>query len=259
MPAWPHTLSVCPLRAGQARFQSFNDPMDGHDKHHLPPPQSSLPSSLIPHLYSGPQQPRYSQTRTTLRTEDLPPHDWPDRPTSTHHNPGPRLSLSQHRRLFPSLESTSSEIRDKYSEKRLSEHLSTPLHRASDPPFSFPQRHSSPAFYTSSRPAMSHRNFGHTLPPLIAQKDVPRLQMQWREGEAGPSSLLRPASQDDTLYRHRRGLSQPIRVDQRSFDGSMTGSEQGTEFDQSRHMFNRDSYRSTSGSCLPSNIYIYSL
>ncbi|KAF9565742.1 hypothetical protein CPC08DRAFT_815235 [Agrocybe pediades] len=35
--------------------------------------QSSLPSSLIPHLYTAPQQPRDSSTRTTLDREDINP------------------------------------------------------------------------------------------------------------------------------------------------------------------------------------------
>ncbi len=248
--------------------------MDRHDKKHHPPPrQSSLPSSLIPHLYSGPQQARYSQTRTTLRPEGLPHHDWSERSTSTQHSsihPGPSspLLLGQHRRHFPPFEFSPLETRDRHSERRLPELSSTPLHRASDPRSSFPQRHGSPiysdpVFYSSSRPSMSSRNFGHTLPPLSTQREISLSQTHWREGEAGPSSLLRPVSQEDSPSRHRRGLSHPMHVDQRPFDSNRRGSsgyEQGTfMFDQSRHTNDSDVYRPTSGHSLLSNIHIHSI
>jgi len=160
--------------------------------------QSSLPSSLIPHLFSGPQQPRYSQTRTTLQTEDL---------HSAHHTPPPHPPPSDHRRQFPPVELRSIDTRDRQLERRLPEHASTPLHRVLDPPSLQYGRpiYSDPVFHSGPQtPMFSSRSHTYSLPPLGTRHAIPPLET-WREGEAGPSSLLRPASVDEAVIsRHGR-------------------------------------------------------
>ena len=148
--------------------------------------QSSLPSSLIPHLYAAP---RDSSTRTTLasHSEDndqdgsLPPLPPYIRPSSYPDDRQLPPVLPAYRSLEPS---------------------SNP-HRSVSPTYGnqtlfFPSSRSSPASI-----------FLPSLASLSA--DIFPRNSSWREGEAGPSSLIHP-EQRDYDFRHRRGTSQPVRV-----------------------------------------------
>jgi hypothetical protein len=149
--------------------------MDGRDR------QSSLPSSLIPHLYSAP---RDSSTRTTLapHSEDndqdgsnlplLPPYIRPGSYTDNRQLPplaaNPSYRSLEHRSVSPTYRNQS---------------------------LFFPSSRSSPASVL--------------LPSLASlSADIFPRNSSWREGEAGPSSLV----QRDYDSRHRRGTSQPERV-----------------------------------------------
>lgn len=159
--------------------------------------QSSLPSSLIPHLYAAP---RDSSTRTTLtsHSEDsdqgsnisslpllplIPPH----RPSSSY------LSIPDDRQLPPVLPANPS--------YRSLEPSSNP-HRSVSPTYSnqktlfLPSSRSSPTIILPSLASLSADIFPRS---------------SWREGEAGPSSLIHPG-QRDYDSRHLRGESQPARV-----------------------------------------------
>lgn len=185
--------------------------------HHRQQRQSSLPSSLIPHLFSGPQQPRYSQTRTTLQSEDLLSTSYPhDRDPSSQ-------SFAHHHRPFPPLDVSPPDARDRHSDRRPPDPPSTPLHRVLGPPSSQQYGspiYSDPIFHSATHSPMSpSRPHSYSLPPLAnaGNRQVFQQLDSWREGEAGPSSLLRPVSHDESsLLRHRRGSNHPLRVDPRS-------------------------------------------
>lgn len=232
--------------------------MDRTDREHRHQPhlQSSLPSSLIPHLYSGPQQPRYSQTRTTLQKEDCPPpHDRlrscrlsPLHPAVS---PPAPPSFDQHRRQLPPFYLTTSDARDRHLDRSLPDPASTPMHRALDTtaPSSFPQRYGSPIYSDprTARPSVApSRGHSSHLPSFTGHRVGSKPQPIWREGEAGPSSHLLPASHDESVANHRLGSRQLLRVDLRSSESyrrTSPGAEQVPPFqDQSRHMRERDSY-----------------
>ena len=196
-----------------AILQSRRCTMDRRDREL--PRQSSLPSSLIPHLYSGPQQPRESSTRTTLEDDVVPQ----SRSVPFHLNPVPQryplraplssAPLSDHRRLSDSYERL--DIGDSQpSSSRLPQVSSTSMHRALPPPSaSSPTRftrpiYSDPVFHSSSRPAMSSRAQSYTLPPLPSPREFMIQRTSWREGEPGPSSLMQPATRSQEVGRHRR-------------------------------------------------------
>jgi len=181
--------------------------------------KSSLPRSLIPHLFSGPQQPRFSQTRTTLHTDDLlsAPYRQPPHP--------PQTSFDDHRPQFPPLDLPSIDTRDRRLDRRLPDLPSTPLHRVLDPPPSSLSQYgrpiySDPIFHSGRQtPMSSSRLHAYSLPPLsnADSRQANRPLDAWREGEAGPSSLLRPVSVDEAVFsRHRRGSNHPLRVYPRS-------------------------------------------
>src|SRR6266511_2838425 len=141
---------------------------------HQPHLQSSLPRSLIPHLYSGPQQPRCSQTRTTLQKEDCLPYDRLQscRLSPLHPVSPSAPSFDQHRRQLPPSYLTTSDARDRHLGRSLPDPASTPLHRALDttPHSSFPQRYDSPiysdpVYHSTARPSMAS-NRGYNLPPF---------------------------------------------------------------------------------------------
>ena len=242
--------------------------MDRTDREHRHQPhlQSSLPSSLIPHLYSGPQQPRYSQTRTTLQKDDCLPHDRlrscrlsPLHPVS----PSAPPSFDQHRRQLPPLYLTTSDARDRHLDKSLPDPASTPMHRALDttPPSSFPQRYS-PIYSDprTARPSMaSNRGYSSNLPLFTGHRAGSKSQTNWRQGEAGPSSHLLPASHDESLSNHRLGSRKLLRVDLRSSESyrrTSPGTEQVPPFqDQSRHMRERDSYHPSSNRSWPGKLH----
>jgi hypothetical protein len=155
--------------------------------------QSSLPSSLIPHLYAAP---RDSSTRTTLtsHSEDndqdgsnisslplLPPVPPYIRPSS---------SYADDRRLPPVLPAN-------------------PSYRSLEPS-SNSHRSVSPTYNNQSLFFPSSRSSTSLLLPSLASlsADIFPRSSSWREGEAGPSSFIHP----DYDSRRRRGASQPERV-----------------------------------------------
>jgi hypothetical protein len=223
--------------------------------------QSSLPNSLLPYLFSGPQQPRYSQTRTTLQSEDPPfPHD---REPSTQINPLQTASFSfdHHPRQFPPPDSTPTDARDRQQDRRLPYLSSTLPHRVLDPPSSFLQPYggpiySDPVFHSATHPSMPpSRSQTYSLPPSNRHSFQPL--DTWREGEPGPSSLMRPVSHDEAAFsRLRRGSNQsPLRVDPRSSGAYRSGSpgfELGPSVEEHfRHRGERDTYRSSSDHSWP--------
>ena len=153
--------------------------------------QSSLPSSLIPHLYAAP---RDSSTRTTLtsHSEDsdqdgsnisslplLPPVVQPHIHRSSY------TSNTDDRQLPPVLPAN-------------------PIYRSLEPS-SNPQRSVSPTysnqtlFFPSSRSSPT----SILLPSLASlSADIFPPNSLWREGEAGPSSLIHPSQRDyDSRWR----------------------------------------------------------
>jgi hypothetical protein len=157
--------------------------------------QSSLPSSLIPHLYAAP---RDSSTRTTLtsHSEDtdqdassltlLPPITAyiPSRRSSSY------TSITDDRQLPPVLPAN-------------------PSYRSLEPS-SNPHRSVSPTYRSQTFffPSSQSSSTSVLLPSLASlSADFPG-NLPWREGEAGPSSLIHPGRRD---YVSRRA-SQPARV-----------------------------------------------
>ena len=215
------------------------------------PPQSSLPSSLIPHLYTGPQESAdNSDTGATLPL-----------PASSTINEG--IGLTEHASsltlppLVPAFSAIST--RDEsphgssYSSYRslspvTTEHIlnaraPSPAERSGSAmiarslaSLSIPSRHgyvnpiySSPIYHMPpSRPqTFSHgRSSTYSLP---LPQDIGVHRGSWREGEAGPSSLVYPPSRSQ--QRRSRGYSQPAeRTLELDFDTS------GPTHDDERHL-----------------------
>jgi len=165
--------------------------------------QSCLPTSLIPHLYAAP---RDSSTRTTLtshsedneqdRSYSFPlvplvlPLPSPSHPTSSYPNDRQLPPVLPANPIYHSLETSS---------------MSSNLHRSI---------HSNQSrFYSSLRPTMSSSPTSTLLPPLASlSTDIFPPNPSWREGEAGPSSLVHPAQRDYASPQNRRSSSQPARV-----------------------------------------------
>ena len=158
--------------------------------------QSSLPSSLIPHLYAAP---RDSSTRTTL--------------TSHSDQDGSYISS---RPLLPPVQpyiqgSSHPSISD---DRQLPPVLPANLSYRSLEPSSNPHRSVSPTYSNQSHFLPSSRSSpGSILLPSLASlsADIFPRNSSWREGEAGPSSLIHPG-QRNYGFRHRRGASQPARA-----------------------------------------------
>ncbi|KAF5382564.1 hypothetical protein D9615_002865 [Tricholomella constricta] len=203
--------------------------------------QSSLPSSLIPHLYSRPQQgdslattpfpttlPLPSSTGAeeeadfTERTElpsmrasfALPPvassFATPLRPVDTHRSPPylnhePRqltsVELNPNIRTVSPVDVPASGIVRSMGSLSLPSHI--PGQRYASPIYSDPHYH-------ATRPERMFRGVNQIYPAPVAQ-DVPHHRGSWREGEAGPSSLVH-APYDSARSRGRRGSSQPAQL-----------------------------------------------
>ena len=160
--------------------------------------QSSLPSSLIPHLYAAP---RDSSTRTTLTSHsedsDQDGSNISSRPllppVPPHIRPSSYLSILNDRQLPPVLPAN-------------------PSYRSLEPS-SNPHRSVSPTYnQTLFLPSSRSSPTSIVLPSLASlSADIFPRNSSWREGEAGPSSLVHPG-QRDYDSRHPRGDSQPARV-----------------------------------------------
>ena len=158
--------------------------------------QSSLPSSLIPHLYAAP---RDSSTRTTLtsHSEDsgqdgsslplLPPIPPYIRRRSSY------SSIAGDRQLPPVLPANP-------TGSYRSLESSSNLHRSVSPTYGNPS-----LFFSSSQSSPA----SILLPSLASlSADIFPRNSSWREGEAGPSSLIHPGQRE----YDSRGASQPARV-----------------------------------------------
>lgn len=169
--------------------------------------QSSLPSSLIPHLYAAP---RDSSTRTTLTSH-----------SEDSDRDGPTLSLLPP--ITPYIRRSSSFTAD---DRQLPPVLpANPSHRSLEP--SSNPRHSVSSTYSNQRiffPSSQSSSTPVLLPSLASlSADIFPDNISWREGEAGPSSLIHPGQRD---YYSRRA-SQPTRVNtpQNTFDQGSTSGE----------------------------------
>ncbi|KAJ7600634.1 hypothetical protein C8J56DRAFT_1074026 [Mycena floridula] len=145
--------------------------------------QSSLPSSLIPLLYSGPQPPRDSSTRTTLppgSEEEEPIPD--DTPTTAFHfrpirAPSPITSSSTGylQSAIPRRREESFELEPQYPERRSI--LTTSMtHSTPVSPIHIAPIRDEP-FYNSSPAGRHYVSYSVYQPP----------SPYWREGDAGPS------------------------------------------------------------------------
>lgn len=154
--------------------------------------QSSLPSSLIPHLYAAP---RDSSTRTTLTSHS----EDGDQDSSNIASLPPLLPVPPyiHRSSYPSIADDS---------RRLPPvPLVNPIHRSffsSNSTRSVGSTYSNPTLFFPS----SLSSHTPVLPSLAS------LSESWREGEAGPSSLIHPGQRDYDSRQDRRGASQPASV-----------------------------------------------
>jgi hypothetical protein len=203
------------------------------DNRRREPKESSLPESLRPHLYDGPRQtePLPTQQYQALsipgqsddlsarpRSRELPPIQsslqLPPVPTSL------LRPLADDPRLLPPprVQTGQPHVVDaSFSSHRANEsHPSAILHQtggAKSLPTHYGQHFANVSLEESlqahGRPLESlrpARDPNLTLPiprPAILQRG------SWREGEAGPSSLIAPMSHSFESYRGRRGSSQP--------------------------------------------------
>ncbi|KAF8798963.1 hypothetical protein BYT27DRAFT_7202696 [Phlegmacium glaucopus] len=144
--------------------------------------QSSLPTSLIPHLYNAP---RDSSTRTTLTSH------------SEHSEQGRPYPLAP---LIVPINRSSSYPFVRQLPPVLPENIidrSSSLRRSTSHAFSN---------QISMSPTSTH------LPPLLSTGIPPSpYDSSWREGEAGPSSLIHPGHRDDTFPQNRHRFNQPAR------------------------------------------------
>jgi hypothetical protein len=161
--------------------------------------QSSLPSSLIPHLYAAP---RDSSTRTTLTShsehsdyEDsslpiLPPIPPYIRRRSSHTI---FTGIADNRQLPPPVFPANPSYPSRSLEPSLNPHRSV-----------------SPTYSNRTLLFPSSRSSTSILLPSLASlsPDVFPQNLSWREGEAGPSSLVHPGQRN----YDSRDASQPARV-----------------------------------------------
>ncbi|KAF8964399.1 hypothetical protein BDZ97DRAFT_905169 [Flammula alnicola] len=211
-----------------------------------PERQSSLPRSLLPHLYTAPQQPRDSSTRTTLDPDDpnqLAMHyqQHPVSPVLFPFVPPRQQHRSSHSFLYdaPPLDTAGGTPAPLPDLSRLTSTI--PPQRFGSPIYS------DPLFHSSSRPNMSSRNPSYTFPPPLAPREYMSQRMAWSDGEAGPSSLMHPGSREG---RNRRGSSLSPRVASHSdaFGRGDTNYEHESGFgDVVRRDAERDPYFSLPG------------
>lgn len=206
------------------------------------PRQSSLPSSLIPHLYSRPQ---HSDMPTSAFATTLP------LPSSSGHE---SADFTERRELLPSmrtsftlppLSSVDTPRGQHYVNyhTRQSRQADPPqIHRAVSPidiPLSLPSHlssqhygntiHSDPQYHAvlPKRPYYGQSQNQNYQLPVPQEPGPPR--GSWREGEAGPSSYIR-TPYEARGSRGRRGSSQPAqsaRLETYNFLGDM--SDRGAE------------------------------
>lgn len=236
--------------------------------------QSSLPSSLIPHLYSRPQHSdplsttayqtilpllapvgKDEEAASTERTE-LPPIrssfalplvpssfgppgllDDPRRPKYPNYEtrlPAQHEQESNFRTASPADHPASGIIRSMGS-------LSLPSHVPS-------QRYASPIYsdplYRTTRPERTFH--GHSYPLASQETAVPR--SSWREGEAGPSSLVHTIPHDIGGIRGRRGSSQPAQITRQSGTSNYRGGD--VSDDEERRGRERERYLSEKDLCM---------
>jgi hypothetical protein len=164
------------------------------DRRHYQQPGSSLPSSLLHHLYSGPQQHIFSQSRTT--TEAIH-HSRDIGPLHLVFPPGGPSFYDQdcYRQGLPGLPD-----RPRYFDRGPPNILTTPLHALDavtahvSPPH---YRNSDFISYTPASPPPQYK-----LPPLTNHCESFQLRDSWKEGEVNQPSLSHPAPCNDERSRH---------------------------------------------------------
>lgn len=216
--------------------------MDRRENEHR---QSSLPSSLIPHLYTGPQSPREISAGATLTTistipplgleqEEIAPRDipyihpvsptYPLLPPIVPSMPQVQSAEDSRRNAREYFRYRSPEPDDAHdsdaSAARPPDSL-VPMIRHSVGSSSIPHGsnrqhfagpiYSAPVFHPSRLQITPHVP-SYTFPPP-APREPTLSRGPWREGEAGPSSLLHSGHHDHGVnHRGRRGTSQPARL-----------------------------------------------
>jgi hypothetical protein len=189
--------------------------------------QSSLPSSLIPHLFTRPHGVDDSDTTSFGATLPLSASAGINERTSSTERASttlppmvPSLSANPTRdesRYSPQYSSygpMSSTATDHISNTRASSPAERPdsaaidrsltsLSIASGQKYASPI-YSDPMYHTSRSQRFSHGSSTYSLP---ATQDIRSIHGSWREGEAGPSSLVYPAARHE--QGRNRGSSQP--------------------------------------------------
>jgi hypothetical protein len=236
--------------------------------------QSSLPSSLIPHLYSRPQQPGDTSPTTPFRTAlPLPVSPGEEEEAETKELPSMRSTFN----LPPVISSfaATSLLDDlRHSPRYLNyESRSVPNEHNSDLTASPPdnsssaiarslgslyipshvprqQRYVSPIssdpIYHTPRPQRPHELTSSFLLP--APQDHPR--GTWREGEAGPSSLIH-ATRDQGKGRSRRGSSQPAQFKPRAESRHRGDESDGEGYSMGAREHEMEGFRGGVGSSHP--------
>ncbi|THV00814.1 hypothetical protein K435DRAFT_963784 [Dendrothele bispora CBS 962.96] len=150
--------------------------------------RSSLPTSLIPHLYSAPHPARDSSTRTTLLAQDESDNQQQYDLDYHHHPEQPAISPFVLRPLPPVAPPEPPQSRDydpnypvTYDESMLRSQSTSTLTQG-------PPIRSDPAYYASS--ARHSQSF--EIPPPFPYSIN---SVNWREGEPGPSSQAYVADQ----------------------------------------------------------------
>ncbi|KAF8158127.1 hypothetical protein B0H34DRAFT_782730 [Crassisporium funariophilum] len=225
--------------------------MDRRDK------QSSLPISLIPHLYSAPQQPRDSSTRTTLPSpQELTNSPQQDQSYLSSYpltslipplQPSPAFNHRPASHTYVAYESEPLGYPDDRQLGVAMQDLSASLlHHPFEPSATTRPVYSDPVFHSSSRPSISSRTPSYTFPPPPGPREI-MMPRTWREGEAGPSSLVHPGPRDAASVMGRRGSSQSARVISHSDTfgrGNTTFDQDGSFGDLVRRDAERNSYLS---------------
>ncbi|KAF5314918.1 hypothetical protein D9619_007164 [Psilocybe cf. subviscida] len=177
--------------------------------------QSSLPSSLLPHLYKAPNQPRDSGTRTTIDSDDE---------QSDVHQVSPiQFPYAPPRRIYPQT------VQAHPHQQQQRPFLPYDLDQQPVAGATHDVAHQQQFIYTdsllppsSSRPIMpvGRATPAYSYPPLqppASRQQLPSgtstaTRTSWNEGEPGPSSLLHNHQHQHDPRRHRRGESLSPRV-----------------------------------------------
>lgn len=176
--------------------------------------QSSLPSSLLPHLYTAPNQPRDSGTRTTIDSDD----DHSD----THHVSPVQFPYAPPRLIYPQT------VHPQPQPQQQRPFLLYDLDQqaAAGATYDAHQQqfmYTDPSLPSSTRPLMpvgratTAYSYPPPQPPASYQQQSSGTstvtRTGWNEGEPGPSSLLHFQQHSDSrATRHRRGESISPRV-----------------------------------------------